>query len=351
MTDTATTRAGVLLPLPLAGIYDYVVPPDVAVSPGDIVRVPLGPRFVVGVVWGDGTGDVDTKKLKPIAERLDTPPMTEVQRRFVDWIASYTLSAPGAVLRMALSIPEALERVSTEIFYRLADRPSDIRVTPAREKVLALPAGQLWESAAAMARAAGVGAGVVRGLIDAGAVMPVAETGAWTLAPDGALGRVTLSTGQAAAASSLRAAVQDDRFSATLLEGVTGSGKTEVYFEAVAEALSKGRQCLVLLPEIALSAQWLDRFRRRFGSEPALWHSDIRRTQRRRVWRDIAEGRVQVVVGARSALLLPYPDLGLIIVDEEHDASYKQEDGVVYHARDMAVVRASLGGFPVVLAS
>lgn len=351
LTDAALKRVGVLLPLPLAGVYDYAVPMELSAAPGDIVRVPLGPRFVVGVVWGEGTGDVDPKKLKPIAERIDAPAMTEVQRRFIDWIASYTLSAPGAVLRMALSVPEALERASSEIFFRLADRPAGLRSTPAREKVLALPHGRLWESAAAMARAAGVGAGVVRGLVDAGAVAPVAETGAWTAAPDGAAQKVALSAGQAAAARKLRGAIQDSGFSATLLEGVTGSGKTEVYFEAVAEALSTGRQCLVLLPEIALSAQWLDRFRRRFGSEPALWHSDIRRTQRRRVWRDIADGRAQVVVGARSALLLPYRDLGLIVVDEEHDASYKQEDGVIYHARDMAVVRASLGGFPVVLAS
>lgn len=351
LSPAPTARVGVLLPLPLAGVYDYAVPAELTVGPGDIVRVPLGPRFVVGVVWGDGTGEVDAKKLKPLAERLDLPPMTEVQRRFIDWVAAYTLSSQGAVLRMALSIPEALERESAETFYRLAAPPPDVRQTPARDKVLALPKTRTWDSAAAMARAAGVGAGVVRGLIEAGAVVAVAETGAWTETPDAASGRVVLSPGQGAAADALRAAVRSASYSATVLEGVTGSGKTEVYFEAIAEALAAGKQCLVLLPEIALSAQWLDRFRRRFGTEPALWHSDVRRTQRRRVWRDIAEGRAQVVVGARSALFLPYPDLGLIVVDEEHDQSYKQEEGVVYHARDMAVVRASLGAFPVLLAS
>ncbi len=350
-THKTDNRVGVLLPLPLAGLYDYALPDELAVAPGDIVRVPLGPRHLVGVVWGAGTGEVAAGKLKPIVERLDAPPVGEVQRRFVDWVAAYTLSAPGAVLRMVLSIPEALERGSAETFYRLASPVPDIRATPGREKILALPASAQWESAAAMARAAGVGAGVVKGLLDAGAVVPVAETGAWTAPPDADSGKVTLSKGQAAAAEALCDAVRANRFAATLLEGVTGSGKTEVYFEAVAAALAEGRQCLVLLPEIALSAQWLDRFRRRFGTEPALWHSDVRRTQRRRVWRDIAEGRARVVVGARSALFLPYPELGLIVVDEEHDASYKQEEGVIYHARDMAVVRGSLGEFPVVLAS
>src|SRR6185437_16374509 len=142
-----------------------------------------------------------------------------------------------------------------------------------------------------------------------------------------------------------------DAFSVTLLDGVTGSGKTETYFAAIAAALAKSRQVLVLLPEIALSAQWLDRFRRRFGTRPAEWHSDIGQTQRRDTWRAVAAGRAPVVVGARSALFLPLPELGLIVVDEEHDPSYKQEDGVCYQARDMAVLRASLAQIPVVLVS
>ena len=153
------------------------------------------------------------------------------------------------------------------------------------------------------------------------------------------------------AAQALRQAIASGGFDATLLDGVTGSGKTEVYFEAVAACLARGRQVLVLLPEIAMSAQWFERFTARFGAPPAAWHSEVPRPQRRVVWRAVAQGKVKVVVGARSALFLPFADLGLIVVDEEHDGSYKQEDGVVYHARDMAVVRASLGGFPVVLAS
>ena len=137
----------------------------------------------------------------------------------------------------------------------------------------------------------------------------------------------------------------------TVLDGVTGSGKTETYFAALAAALAKGRQALVLLPEIALGAQWLERFRERFGALPAQWHSDISEAERRDTWRAVAAGRARVVVGARSALFLPFPELGLIVVDEEHDTSYKQEDGVIYQARDMAVLRASLAHIPIVLVS
>jgi primosomal protein N' (replication factor Y) len=136
-----------------------------------------------------------------------------------------------------------------------------------------------------------------------------------------------------------------------LVDGVTGAGKTEVYFEAVAAALRAGRQALVLLPEIALTAQWLRRFEQRFGAPPAQWHSDLTAAERRHAWRAVAAGEVRIVVGARSALFLPYSELGLIVVDEEHDQAYKQEDGVAYQARDMAVLRGHLGHIPVVLVS
>ena len=128
----------------------------------------------------------------------------------------------------------------------------------------------------------------------------------------------------------------------SLLDGVTGSGKTEVFFEAVADALRVGRQALILLPEIALTHTFLDRFTRRFGTRPAEWHSDMTPAQRGRVWRGVLKGDVRAVVGARSALFLPFRELGLIVLDEEHDGAFKQSDGVNYHARDMAVVRAQL---------
>ena len=169
--------------------------------------------------------------------------------------------------------------------------------------------------------------------------------------PDLSYGGGALSCEQSEAASLLREAVAADRFSVTLIDGVTGSGKTEVYFEAVAATIGRGRQALILLPEIALTHAFLQRFQDRFGAKPAEWHSDLPPRMRERVWRQVAEGQVRAVAGARSALYLPFRDLGLIVVDEEHDPAFKQEDRVFYSARDMAVVRARIGGFPAILAS
>ena len=351
----APARVAVLLPLALAGAYDYAIPNGIALAPGDYVIAPLGRSEMLGVVWGEGKGDFAASKLKPVIHRFDAPPMPEVQRRFIEWVADYTMSSPGAVLRMALSVPDALDPPAPVV--ALQARPGFVAAKPltaSRQRALDLLAAQGPMPAAELARAAGVGAGVVKALAELGAAVPVAlavEEDIEGAAPDPDAMRVTLSLQQEDAASALRAAVKARAYSAILLEGVTGSGKTEVYFEAVAETLRAGRQALVLVPEIALTAQWIDRFTKRFGAPPALWHSDVRASERRRAWRGVAEGRVKVVVGARSALFLPFPDLGLIVVDEEHDSSFKQDDGVVYHARDMAVVRAHLGGFPVVLAS
>jgi primosomal protein N' (replication factor Y) len=350
-------RARVLLPLPLAGAYDYAVPDDLAVAPGDFVIAPLGRTSVAGVVWHGAAEDaVPDAKLRALEARLDAPPMPAPMRRFVDWVASYTLSPPGAVLRMAMSVTSALVPPAPVIAYRrsaagaacLAAR----QLTPGRQRVLtALEHGQALVPRD-LAAEAGVSPAVLRGLLDAGALEAVElpEAGA-AAQPDWRHPGPTLSADQRHAADALVADVARARFAVTLLEGVTGSGKTEVYFEALAAALAAGRQALVLLPEIALSVQWLDRFARRFGVRPAVWHSDLTGTQRRATWRQIARGEVSVVVGARSALFLPLDRLGLIVVDEEHDGSYKQEDGVIYHARDMAVVRARLAEAPIVLVS
>ncbi|PKU25350.1 primosomal protein N' [Telmatospirillum siberiense] len=340
----------ILLPLPLAGSYDYTVGPGQRLAAGDFVRVPLGGRTVCGVVWGAGSGLVPVEKRRAVEECLDLPPLPEESRKLVDWVAAYTVSPLGAVLRMVMSVPAALDPPPADpVAYVAAPPPASLKMTEARRRVLEA-AGQPLP-AAELARLAGVGASVVKGLADAGAltrlVMPRRTPGALS---DWRREGFPLSSDQAAAAAHLRAKLSGG-FSVTLLEGVTGSGKTEVYFEAVAAALEQGRQILVLLPEIALSAQWLARFERRFGAPPLEWHSELGQAQRRSSWRAVAEGRTRVVVGARSALFLPYPDLGLIIVDEEHDSSFKQEEGVIYHARDMAVVRARLGGLPIVLAS
>ncbi len=353
--DESPERVGVLLPLALAGVYDYAVPKELSLTDGDYVVVPLGQREEIGVVWGEGHGDFAAARLKSVLHRFDTPPMPEAQRRFIDWVADYTMSSPGAVMRMAIPVPDALDPPAAlaALCVRAGFVPAK-PLTASRQRALGVLAAQGPMTARDLARAAGVGAGVVKALADLGAAEPAelaAEERAPGEAPDPDATHVALSPQQQSAASALVEAVRAHAFSATLLEGVTGSGKTEVYFEAVAETLRAGRQALVLVPEIALTAQWIERFAKRFGAPPALWHSDVRARERRLVWRGVAEGRVKAVIGARSALFLPFPDLGLIVVDEEHDSSFKQEDGVVYHARDMAVVRGHLGGFPVVLAS
>ena len=347
-------RLRVLLPLPLADAYDYRAPASGAPPPGSFVTVPLGGRQATGVVW-DGPPDpsLPESRLREVIAVLDAPPMTAALRRFVDWVAAYTLSPPGAVLRMAMSAPAALAPPAPQAGWRRAPAwPEGARLTPPRRRVLELLADGRARAGAEIAAAAGVAPAVLRAMAAAGLIVPSLLPRAPRFAmpapdhPGPVLGRE-----QAAAAAALSAAVARRAFSTTLLTGVTGSGKTEVYFEAVAETLRQGRQALVLLPEIALSTQWLERFRARFGVAPALWHSELTSRTRRDTWRAVAEGEAPVLVGARSALFLPFPDLGLIVVDEEHETAFKQEEGVVYHARDMAVVRARLAGAACVLAS
>ena len=355
VTSSTTTysvreRVCVLLPLPL-GPYDYAVPEGSALRPGDIVTVPLGPRDVTGVVWDAEPGGVDDAKLKDVGERFDVPPLPDGLRHLIDWVAAYTLAHPGAVLRMALSTPEAFRPAAPRVVYGPGGAPPP-RMTAARKRVLEVVAGGPPRSRAEIAEEAAVSPGVVQGLERAGALSAreVAADVSFA-APDPDAGGPKLSQAQRMAAGELVDKVAARKYSATLLEGVTGSGKTEVYFEAVAEALRQGRESLVLVPEIALTSQWLERFERRFGVRPAEWHSDLGRRERRRVWRAVAQGRAPVVVGARSALFLPFANLGLIVVDEEHDSSFKQEEGVIYNARDMAVVRARDAGAAIALVS
>ena len=351
-TDSKTpTIVPVLVPMPAERPYSYAVPDGMAVRPGSIVRVPLGPREVAGIVW-DGQGEVvNPKKLRPISELFDCPPVDQDMRRFVDWIAAYTLSPPGMVARMVLRVPAAFDPEPPIAGLRLAGGEPD-RITDARRKVLELAGDGLAWTRSGLAHAAGVSLTVVDGLKAQGLFEEVEiPPRPLVAAPDPSYAAPELSPDQAEAARTLRAKVAEDAFSVTLIDGVTGSGKTEVYFEAIAAALDKGRQVLVLVPEIALTAAFLERFHDRFGAPPAAWHSDLAPKTRERVWRQVAEGQVRVVAGARSALFLPFRDLGLIVVDEEHDPAFKQEDRVFYNARDMAVVRGRIGDFPVVLAS
>src|SRR5215472_3025880 len=342
----------ILLPLPLAGSYDYLVE-GLALAAGDFVVVPLGRRETIGVVWGPDTGEVPGHKLKPVIARLDVPPLPEVTRRFVDRVAAYTLAPPGAVLRMAMSVTAALEPPRMLAAWRLAQEPTteaQPRDTPARLRVRAVLQQGPARGTADLAREAGVGTGVIKAMAAAGLLEAVnLPPPSIFHRPDGFMAGPELSAAQREAADDLVASMADG--GVTLLDGVTGSGKTEVYFEAVAAALRSGRQALVLLPEIALTSQWLERFERRFGARPAEWHSDLTGAERRVAWRAIAAGEARAYDDARFALFLPYPDLGLIIVDEEHEQAYKQEDGVAYQARDMAVLRGHLARIPVVLVS
>ncbi len=349
--DNTRKTAPVLVPTPAPGPYTYGVPEGMAVRPGAIVQVPLGPRLVSGVVWDRGASDVDPAKLRPIEQKFDCPPLAADIRRFIDWISYYTISAPGMVARMVLRVPAAFEPEKPLEGIVLTDaRPQ--RMTDARQRVVEAASDGLAWTRSGLAHGAGVSLSVVDGLRDHGVFETVTIPPRPAVPPpDPGLPGAELSADQETAADALVDAVEAETFAVTLLDGVTGSGKTEVYFEAVAAALKRKRQVLILLPEIALTQSFLDRFESRFGAKPAEWHSELAPRMREKVWRQVAEGAIRVVAGARSALFLPFRDLGLIVVDEEHEAAYKQEDRVFYNARDMAVVRAHIGEFPAVLAS
>src|SRR5918995_3820318 len=341
--------ADVLIPLALDTAYSYAVPDGLGLEEGDVVQVPLANREVAGVVWAMREGEGGN--LKKVTGVIDAPNLSPKMRKFLDWIAWYTLAPKGSALAMGLKIPDADRQEVARVGVQLAGALPK-RMTPARQKVIEIAQDGAVRLKSELAQAAGVSAGVIHGLIDEGALEtvallaePVAEM------PDPAFGDTALSDGQGEAAQTLVAAMGEEHPPVILLEGVTGSGKTEVYFEAVAEAVRQGRQALVLMPEIALTAQFLDRFAARFGVRPAAWHSGVTGRKRDRLFAGIAAGEAPVVVGARSALFLPYPKLGLVVVDEEHEAAYKQEDGVHYSARDMAIVRGRLEDCPVVLAS
>jgi primosomal protein N' (replication factor Y) len=342
----------VLVPVALDRTYSYRVPDGSALEPGDVVTVPLGAREVTAVVWADNPNPDPRlhNRLKDAGEPVGVPPLREELRRFVDWVADYTLSARGMVLRMTLRMGEHLGPERVRLGVRLVGTPPQ-RMTPARRRAIECLSDGLLHGKSDVVREAGVSVSVIDGLVDEGtlAVEPlprekVPEPDPDFVAPD-------FSPEQQQAAATLKTMAAEDGFRVALLDGVTGSGKTEVYFEAVAETIRRGKQALILMPEIALTGQFLDRFAQRFGVRPLEWHSELTPRTRARNWAAVASGEARAVVGARSALFLPYADLGLIVVDEEHDQAYKQSDGAHYHARDMAVVRGHIAKIPVVLAS
>nr|WP_246351976.1 primosomal protein N' [Sphingobium subterraneum] len=354
MRGRTVSRARVILLNAALGPLDYRVPHGMEVAPGSIVVAPLGPRQLVGVVWEeDRFPDVETvgdNRLRPLAGLVDAPSLPAPLRRLIEWTADYYMAPLGAVLRMALSSSSALEGSQSVVEYRATGLVPD-RLTPQRRQALDA-IGDAQGMVRELAEVAGVSVAVIRGLAKAGALEPVTVSLDTRMpVPDPDHAAPDLNDVQRAAAEELCAAVEASAFHPFLLDGVTGSGKTEVYFEAMAAAIRRGQQVLVLLPEIALTEPFLKRFAARFGVMPVAWHSGLRQSERRRAWRAAANGEARVVVGARSALFLPYPRLGLIVVDEAHEASFKQEDGVHYHARDVAVMRAMMEECPVILAS
>ncbi|WGS20991.1 primosomal protein N' [Bradyrhizobium sp. ISRA463] len=353
-TSTSTTRVvDVLVPVALNQTYSYRIPRGMALAPGDVVCVPLGPREVVAVVWAENANPDPRlhNRLKDVSEKLDIPPLKAELRQLVDWVSNYTLSARGMVLRMTLRMGENLGPERTRLGVRLVGE-APRRLTPARRRVIEVLSDGLLHGKSEAAREAGVSSGVIDGLVDEGTLtveaMPPPQA---PPPPDPSYAQPDFSREQRSAVDVMRTLAASGSFHVALLDGVTGSGKTEVYFEAIAENIRRGKQSLILMPEIALTGQFLDRFAQRSGVRPLEWHSELTPRTRARNWAAISEGKAPVVVGARSALFLPYADLGLIVVDEEHDQAYKQDDGAHYHARDMAVVRAHIARIPIVLAS
>jgi primosomal protein N' (replication factor Y) len=354
-------RVSVCVPLPISKFYDYLLPADVSgaaeIPVGTVVRVPVGHRLLWGVIWGEGDDSVAESRLRPVAEISSVPPLSLDLLKFIEWVAAYTLSPMGMVMRMVLNVPAALEALAPVMGLLRAEawpedaRKTPVRKTPARKLLWDAAAGQAPMSATELAQHSGVGVAVVRAFAACGGFLKVPMGKASSFSqpiPDARI--PVFNDAQQIGVEDLRKKARGG-FSVTMLDGVTGSGKTEVYFEAIAEVLRAGRQALVLVPEIALTGQWLDRFEARFGVPPAVWHSELGTAKRRDTWRAVANGEVKVLVGARSGVFLPFADLGLIIVDEEHEHAFKQEDGVIYQGRDMAVVRGQIGDLPVVLAS
>lgn len=368
ISETDLTIVQVAVPLPIRQktpiIYDYLVPAEMTVTTRMIVQVPLGKRPVWGIVIHDApSGDVNHAKLKPILQTAALPALSEAHLRFLHMVADWTMAPFGMVMRMMLSCPKAHLLPKSVTLYGLPnDKPEgepdnmtdrqEASLTPKRQRVISFLESNPAMTAPLLAQETSVSQAVIKTMAQKGllatSLWHQEEDLSYKNLPPSTL--VDLTTPQQEIADGI-AAHLDNGFSAHLLDGVTGSGKTEVYFELVAQAMSQQKQILILLPEIALTTAWQARFESRFGMKPHIWHSSVAESKRRSLWRASAKGEAVVVVGARSALFLPFVNLGLVIVDEEHEQAFKQEDMVIYQARDMAVMRAHIENIPIILAT
>jgi primosomal protein N' (replication factor Y) len=351
----AQSLCSVLLPYPVERAYTYAVSEQMQLNPGDFVTVPVGNRDVSAVVWNSPVEEVAPAKLKSVLYRFESESLTPAHMAFIDWVARYNMAPKGFVLKMsmpdnaALSDPKPVQGFKKGIDI---DAKTFRGLSPQRQRVLDVLGDGRAKRAADIARLAECSPAVVKGMVDKGLVI---KTEIFSPAPcrksDISYKPVALSDQQEMAARALCKNLDLEESKVSLLDGVTGAGKTEVYFEAVARAIEQDKQVLILLPEIALTNSFIKRFNSRFGCRPALWHSTVSKVRRAATWRGVIQGKTRVVIGARSALFLPFKNLGLIIVDEEHDGAFKQEDQVIYNARDMAVVRGQIEKAPVVLVS
>ena len=334
------------------GGYDYrlIAPADI----GTFVSVRVMNRPCVGVVWGIGDSNLPDEKIRDVSVVHDAKlNITDLQwiKRMADW----TLIPAGMVLRLIINIPDAFLPPRMEALYSF-NFDSDTRMTQNRLAVMDAFSSNDNDpmTVSDIQNIAHVSASVVRTMIKNGTLISAGEqvkTKQYEPLIYQDSGDIVLNNEQQNAADVIGRAIDNGGFSVHLLDGITGSGKTQVYFDAAWRAYKKGKAVLLMMPEIALTAQFMSRFESRFGAPPVVWHSNLTAARRRDIWHGVLSGKIKMVVGTRSALFLPWGDLGLIVIDEEHDTSYKQEDMGNYHARDMAILRAKIAGFPVVLAS
>ncbi len=337
----------VLVPIAVGNGYDYRLnaPADI----GSFVKVSVMNRPLVGVIVGAGDSNLPPEKIKTA-----TPMPFALGRATLRWMAKmaeWTMMPPGSVLRLVLNVPEAFAPPKTEQLYTL-ETSEKTKMTDNRQAIadaFAMADGEPM-TASDIKNIAHVSNAVVQRMIKNEILKPAGEqikNKKSEVINYFDTGCVKLNNEQQAAADSIKL----EKFLVYLLDGITGSGKTQVYFDSVWRAYAAGKSVLLMMPEIALTAQFMNRFESRFGAKPVVWHSNLTAARRRDIWRGVANGEIRIVVGTRSALFLPWQNLGLIVVDEEHDGSYKQEDMGNYHARDMAILRASIENFPIILAS